>query len=277
MKVGCVVVLYNPSDENIKNIVEYSDMFDVVIAVDNSSTEEAASMLCGDNIEYVSLHENKGLGYALNHGCKILKERGYTYAVTMDQDSVLKKEGFKGYIEAIKKYDNAALMCPQYNIERKGQVVKQDKVEEVTWTMQSASIFNLDIWEELGCFDDTLFIDTIDYDYCLKAKRHGYAVLKNYSYIIDHEPAITKYTKLFKIGYGYCSPLRIYYQSRNLRELNRRYKYWKIKFILFVKYLKITFLFDNKKEFKAMWKRGKEDFKRNIFGKYYEICNQESI
>ena len=268
MKLGCVVVLYDPSDINIKNISEYARLFEKVIAVDNSASDIAGKKFNADNIEYIALYDNKWLDYALNYGCERLRQIGYKYAGTMDQDSVLKTDGFKEYAESFEKCEKVALMCPQYNIERKAEVKIQDKIEDVVWTMQSASIFDLDIWEELGRFDDSLFIDTIDYDYCLKAKKHGYKILKNYSYIIDHEPAITKYTKLLKIGYGYCSPLRIYYQSRNLRELNRRYKYWKIKFILFVKYLKIIFLFDNKKEFEAMWKKGKKDFKNKIFGKY---------
>lgn len=269
MKICCVVVLYNPTEENLSGIKSYSDMVDSLIIVDNSDGERKYETKFKEikNSVYIPLNGNMGLGYALNVGCKEAIKAGFKYAITMDQDSVLSVQGFEQYKLSISDYKKAALISPQYIIDRKKDVVLQNKVTETVWTMQSACIFNLEILQTLGFFNEDLFIDTIDYEYCLRARKNGYKVLVNCNYAIKHSPAITKYTKLFKLGYGYCSPLRIYYQSRNLRYLRKNYGYWKITLIILIKYLKIIFLFDNKREFLKMWKQGKRDFKRNIAGK----------
>lgn len=269
MKLACVVVLFNPKVDNIKNIIGYSILFDHVYIIDNTENPtEHPEFRQKSNIEYIQLFENKGLGYALNLGCqKAYRTDGFEYVVTMDQDSILKYNRFKEYSESILKLEKAAIVSPQYEIDRKKKIVLEDKIVSVDWCMQSASVFNLSILDKLGYFDEQMFIDCIDYDYCLKAKKNGYFVYQNKNYSIYHEPGITKKAKIFHYKYGYCSPLRIYYQSRNLRELYARYKYFKIKIILYMKLLKILLFFDNKKIFLKEYKNGKKDFKNKKFGK----------
>lgn len=270
MQLSCVVILYNPSEANIEGIKSYINLVDYMIIVDNSDngTDYHQNFENISNLELIKLSHNMGLGYALNVGCKRAISKGFKYAITMDQDSKLLKDGFKGYTETILNRSDVAVLSPQYIIDRKKPIKLKDEINSVLWTMQSACIFNLQILSQLGFFREDFFVDVIDYEFCLRANKNNYSVLKNYNYAIKHSPAITKYTKVIKIGYGYCSPLRIYYQSRNLRAITQQYKHLKIKILLLIKFLKIILLFNNKKEFLKMWKKGKIDFKNNKFGKY---------
>lgn len=274
MQLSCVVVLYNPTIENINGIKSYLYLADYSVIIDNSDNGADNSDYFKNclNVCYVNLKENKGLGYALNIGCKEAIKKGFKYVITMDQDSVLSEQGFELYKLSILNYPNAALISPQYIIDRKKSITFQNKIDEIDWTMQSASIFNLEILSKLNFFNAEFFIDVIDYEYCLRAKQNGYLVLKYFNYAIKHNPAITKRISLLDLGYGYCSPLRIYYQSRNLRYLKKQYHYHKITFVLLIKYLKILLLFDNKKQFFKMWNRGKKDFKNNKLGKF-DVCS----
>lgn len=265
MKLACLIVLYNFSDENYKNIVSYLNLFEKVYILDNSLSS-SDKYNCFENTFYFCFNKNMGLGYALNFGAKLAKKDGFDYLITMDQDSILEKDGFNEYCNSILKLKKAALVCPQYLIERKRKVKKENKIKKIKLTMQSASIINLDVLEKLGYFKENYFIDCIDYDFCLKAISNGYFIYQNMNYIVKHNPGITKKTKLLKIKYGYCSPIRIYYQIRNLNDLFRNYRYFKIKFIIFYKIIKIILFFDNKKAFINMYKEAKCDFKNLKLG-----------
>ena len=131
MKLCGVVVLYNPQKENFVGIKSYLPLLDCLIVVDNSEqpNANATEFENTDKVVYLPLGENKGLGYALNIGCKEAISRNYLYVITMDQDSVLIHDGFDQYAESILRYEDAALISPQYMIDRKKDIVLRDEIE----------------------------------------------------------------------------------------------------------------------------------------------------
>lgn len=107
----------------------------------------------------------------------------------------------------------------------------------------SASCTNIEIWDKLGGFDEFLFIDFVDNEYCKRLVLNGYKILRCNNIIIDQEfgkiqlksPYWVKfYTRLSsilnnknvaKLSYKKeVSPLRVYYVHRNLLYLNKKYK-----------------------------------------------------
>ena len=79
MKIPAVVVFYNPSEENIKNIKVYEKSVAKIYVVDNSD-DEVIRLKNTKKIEYIKLYTNKGIASALNEGAK--KATKYSISLT---------------------------------------------------------------------------------------------------------------------------------------------------------------------------------------------------
>ncbi len=270
MKIGCVVVLYHPDDTVICNIKSYIEYFDKVYLIDNTEDTRLNDdvFLQNKNVCYIASYENIGLPAALNIGLKQLKLDGFSYAVTMDQDTKYDESPIDFFNFCINTPDNVAVIGPQYKIDRLKMPVKSETYDEILFSMTSSSFFKLEIMDKLGYFDEKLFLDTLDAEYCLRAKENGYKTIRYNNFIVEHHPAITKKTRIFRLKYGYCSPIRIYYQNRNGYYCLYKYKNKLFKKGILKRYIKIIFLFPNKVKYLNMMKKGRKDAKNNIFGKY---------
>ena len=91
MKLAGVVVWYNPSKKDIKNIDSYIKAVDKLYIVDNSENGSNESKIPNSKkVEYIYQNENLGIAKALNIACyKAIKEK-YKFILTMDQDSCFK-------------------------------------------------------------------------------------------------------------------------------------------------------------------------------------------
>ena len=94
MKICSIVVLYEPENKEIENILDYIGSVDKAYILDNSikSREKIVNELLsiyGENkkIEYIHFHKNIGLCKALNYGMKLAKDENFEWALLMDSDS----------------------------------------------------------------------------------------------------------------------------------------------------------------------------------------------
>lgn len=276
LKFAGVVVVYNPDKSVIDNIKTYIGELEKLYIVDNTEKNnsdfknELSADLKSYCYEYILLGKNMGLGRALNIGIKKAEKEQYSWILTMDQDSNFQNNIMLLYKNYIEKNDIAkiALLSPQYSTER-NKIKINSEVEEMYWTMQSASLFNIDIIKEIGYFREDFFIDCIDYEYCLRAREHGYKILRCNEAILNHTPAETKKIKIFGhfLKYGYAPPLRIYYQVRNAMFMYSEYKNIKSINIILIKLLKIILLFDNKKKYFHYFFKAISDYKNGKLGK----------
>lgn len=261
--IACIVVLYNPSNENIKNINIFSCYFDTVIVVDNS--DENNKYEIDNKIIYVKNSKNLGLTEGINIGFRMAYKINFKWAIYFDQDTTINSLNFLNYCDLVNNIDNdVGMLTPLYEIERKRKPILHNELKVVTLTMTSASIFNLNIFMNIGMMDNRYFIDALDYDYCLRLKRNHYLVLQYNNYSVYHNPGITKCK--YGVKYGFIGVNRFYYQIRNLCLLFHIYHYWKILFILCMKFIKVLLFFDNKKEYFKISRIAFLDYKNKKFG-----------
>ena len=275
MKLSCVVVFYNPSDENIKNIDNYKNEVDTIYVVDNSD-DDVIRLKNTKKIKYIKLNENKGIAYALNVGAKEAIKDGYNWLLTLDQDSKMTSEiviKMKEYLEN-NNIKNVGLISPYQDIDAKDDVKKGD-VEDMVEVMTSGNIINLDAYKKIGGFKDWLFIDCVDTDYCMNLHKNNYKVLRLNNIIMKHELGNLKVHKLFGKEYP-CynhNPIRRYYIVRNNLYINDMYKdlypdycAWLIRVQKGQVKRIIAFEKNKIKKLKMMY-RGYKDYKNNIKGK----------
>ena len=275
MKLSGVVVLYNPSNENLDNINNYIDSLDKLYVVDNSD-DDIMRIESTDKIDYIKIGDNQGIAHALNVSAKKAIEDGYDYLLTMDQDSKVTSD----IVDKMKEYlinnsdDKIGLVSPYQDIDSKDDI-KNGDVEDMIEVMTSGNIINLKAYQDIDGFKDWLFIDCVDTDYCMNLHKHGYKVLRLNNIVMEHELGNLVVHKLFGKEYP-CynhNPIRRYYIVRNNLYINQMYSdiypdYCKRLLRIQKGQVKRILAFENNKFNKLrMMYKGYKDFKKGIKGK----------
>lgn len=243
-RIAAGIVLFNPDDENrfIYCLNKLAEQFDKIYVFNNG---RPYSFDMFSSVEYISENENKGIAYALNEIMACAKKDGYSWVVTMDQDSVIPDGLVDGYAKHIKKNSNIGIICPQVIDKRRiYSVAEKDNGEVyVDFCITSAACTSVEAWEKCGKFDEWLFIDLVDNDFCKRLTLSGYKILKLNQWVLDQEfgkiiPK-SKHTQEFwlkvskilhnqnfaKFSYKkFVSPLRVYYTNRNIIYVNKKLK-----------------------------------------------------
>jgi len=277
MKIDSVVVLYNPEEIILKNILSYISFIDKLYIVDNSDVKKydliekivAVSPKCN----YVDNYGNKGIAHALNVGVKLAIENGADWLLTMDQDSSFNNNDLQKIIEelhAINDNEIAILSPSHYKDEQKLNPFYN------TITMTSGNFINLDILHKIGSFDENLFIDSVDTEFCLRIYANNYKIKRLPLIILEHNLGeIRKYNFLgLKFSPTNHNKIRRYYIIRNRFYVWEKYKNIYPDFIKWEKLATLKeiikiILFEKDKLSKIRFSiKGYLDFKKNKFGKY---------
>lgn len=260
--IGSVVVLYDPTKDEIENINTYLPEVDYAVIVDNSAQnhQELVTALIGNQkkIQYYSEQTNLGLCKGFNLGIELLRAKGCEWALLFDADSKLGSDIISVYKTAIADHPqkNVALFAPVHLFDRSNHVPYHG-YKSVDWSMTSGWLVNIEIFQKQNGFFEALFVDGLDMDYCFKSHENGYQVIECGEAIINHHPAETK--SFFGFKYGIASPYRYYMQARQLIWCWKRYKKPKMFLIYLYKWFKVVVLFPKKKEYIKNMMNGTRD------------------
>lgn len=227
------VILYHPKKEDIANISTYSTKVERVYILDNTEGKSNENLFSGiENASYFWDGENKGLSIRLNAACQRAIEDNFDFLLTMDQDSSFLEENIDIYFKDILTFANketTAIYGLEYDKEYLS--VKKDQVtfEKKDHLITSASVMNLKLFSIVGGFDENLFIDGVDIDYCYAAMAKGLDNIQFKNNYFKHslgEPvrkgSVTSFY-LLKKNVRIHSAIRVYYMKRNMLYLEEKY------------------------------------------------------
>jgi rhamnosyltransferase len=173
--VAAIVVTYNPDRSVVDNILNYIDEVDSIIAVDNSEKAHSRFVSFAEQRKwiYVQNGTNLGIAGALNVGMKEAQKRHADYALLMDQDSRFFDAASSVFalvacMEANKSNFMVSSVVNTKGLES-GKTVEGCREVEVCIT--SGTLLNLSLVEEVGWHREKLFIDYVDLEYALRAKK----------------------------------------------------------------------------------------------------------
>lgn len=238
VNVGVIFVTYHPSDDfadKVLRILRHHQ--DLKLCVVDNSPETPASLesLEQNGITIISNFNNGGIAGAFNRGVKHLRRYRCDGYVTFDQDSGIPDDFFTKLCQFIEKRPGVNLVCPDFidiNSKTSAKFVKLNrwtyKVTEgdtVHFAISSGFYFSDGAYAAIGDFNDDLFIDHVDTEYCLRALQCGYQIHVNRSSVLRHSIGNRSVRKLFglTIKPNNHSPLRRYYIARNGVYLSRQY------------------------------------------------------
>ena len=275
MKTSATVIWYNPDNENINNIKTYINYVEKIYIIDNSmkNNMKLSSSLNNDKIEYVYNNKNLGIAKALNLACEKAINDGFEWILTMDQDSSFDSDGIKKYFETFDNMEkeNIGIFSPRH-------ILKNDTKEfdessdflEVDHVMTSGNLLNLKIWEEIGRFDENLFIDEVDSEICFRIIENGYKVIQLNRIRMFHELGNLEKKNFFtrKISVLNHNNIRKYYIMRNKFYMLKKYKKYRSRYIYYIfnDFFKVIFYEKDKlRKLKYMCK-GIADFMKSKMG-----------
>lgn len=276
MKIVGVVVLYNPDESIIKNINSYINDIEKLYLVDNSENKNHdlinKIMSISDKCIYVDNNGNQGIAHALNVGARLAIENGADWLLTMDQDTSFSENDLIKIQEELLAVDstNTAIVAPSHYL---GDDIKPFYNEIV---MTSGNLINLHLFGKIGEFDENLFIDSVDTEYCLRIYSMRYKIKRIPSVILNHNLGDIKEYKILGVKFKPTNhnPIRRYYITRNRFYVWDKYNTLYPSFIKWekmatVKELIKVILFEKDKLKKIQFSlNGYIDYKKNKFGKY---------
>ena len=258
IKLAACVVLYNPDDTIFENILTYGNYVDKLIVIDNSLKKnnfliDKLSEVFESKLIYINNNDNLGIATALNQACDKAIELQFKWILTMDQDSsFINFEHYKKCLEKVQNVNNVALLAANtdkegysnFDINECSCNYREDKFSVIT----SANIVNLEYFEEIGRFNDKLFIDMVDYDYCLRINIKKFKILYFPDVFVEHKLGeVHLRTNIFTRKKKYKTEhnaQRAYYISRNSLYLSKNYgKYFPKEFGM-LHILNIVFIHD---------------------------------
>jgi rhamnosyltransferase len=258
MKLAACVVLYNPDNDVFENILTYGNFVDNLIVVDNSLKKnnlliDKLNEAFETKLIYIDNNDNLGIATALNQACDKAIELQFQWILTMDQDSAFENfEHYKKCLKSIKEIPNVALLAANtdkegYSILDKNDVdcsYRDDKFAVIT----SANIINLEYFEILGKFNDKLFIDMVDYDYCIRINIKKLKILYFPKVFVEHKLGeVHLRTNIFTRKKRYKTEhnaQRAYYIARNYLYIAKTYGKYFPKEMGILHILNIVFIHD---------------------------------
>jgi rhamnosyltransferase len=244
-KIYIIIVLYYPKDKQIDALIDLCKIYESII-IDNTPDVENKKIKV--NIErniinkavYIPLKKNNGIAVAQNIGINEAKKRAAKFILFLDQDSVISHSAIQLLLSEYKK-----ICVLNLKISAIGPIHRNKDTDVLYKTYEdnfngytaaktlisSGMLTSIQVLDDIGFMDETLFIDYVDFEWCWRSQKKGYTCFRAKNAIMNHRLGLES-KKIFNYTVIISTPIRYYYQYRNYLFLCRR-KYvprdWKLK------------------------------------------------
>ncbi|MCB5628885.1 glycosyltransferase family 2 protein [Bifidobacterium animalis] len=214
------IVTFNPDIELLrKNIEAICAQVDLVIIVDNGSRnlEDIRPLADAHHCKLIPNAQNEGIATALNQIALAGKGDGYSWMLTLDQDSECPPDFCSTLSQFFSMNSRIAIVAPVIQDRDRGIIGHKPAgtYGEVRTCITSGSCTRLSAWEKIGGFDEKLFIDSVDFDFCYRIRKTGYVIIQTREAVLEHSIGEVKKNKLLGIPYSEHSAFRYYYIPKN--------------------------------------------------------------
>ena len=170
MRILAVIVTYYPDvDLLAKNVASIVPGVAGIMIWENTPSPENSRFRLPDNdkVFYAGEGENIGISRALNKAKDYALAEGYDAVLTMDQDSVW--HGFEEFLSAVSSSEAPfGLYGPKVYASS-----YEEKFNKVDSLITSGMLVRREVYDKIGGYEESFFIDGIDLDFCYKASEAG--------------------------------------------------------------------------------------------------------
>jgi rhamnosyltransferase len=224
--VLAIVVSYNGLQKTKQTVEALRPQVGHVHIVDNGSGGETLAVLESlereARITVERLGENRGVGHALNLGVERARRMGCSWLLTMDQDSLVGDSMINAFRAAVAR--DPALVCLAPIIVSDHGATRQKDRGVVAYAITSGNLVRVSLFDQIGLYDESFFVDCIDFDFSLRVRRAGHGVVRVPDALMRHQLGEAVEAPGFVTRfYAQHSPIRRYYMYRNYMYLTERY------------------------------------------------------
>jgi rhamnosyltransferase len=233
--ICAIIVAFNPIMSELKETIAILNQQRCdIIVVDNSPYE--LSELKQLPIVYQWVQGNKGIAFAQNQGVLYCQENKYQNIIFFDQDSKIPATFIFDMI-SFATNNRASIAAPIFYDEARGfeyaithidangfrqKLYSNGSKEPFTSSVviSSGTLVKTTLFNTIGLMDESLFIDYVDTEWCLRCYKSGYLVFINPEAKMIHSIGNSSFS-VFGFNIPVHSPARRYYRVRNSLKLLR--------------------------------------------------------
>ncbi len=230
-----IVVTYNPDAQFDERLALLNAQFSLVIVVDNASTlvspEKLKILSQRPGTHWVFNDSNRGIATALNQGVACAGDKGFIWAVTFDQDTLAAPDLLMtlAQVYAASAEDRVLLGGNYEDVHKHRDFVEAQYpgqlFQERKTLITSGMLIPVAATVALGGFREDYFIDSVDHEFCLRARANGYRILISCKPVMRHSigskmEASRHFSRFASFNH---SPTRKYFIARNTLTTARLY------------------------------------------------------
>ena len=284
-RVFALITVFNPSNFVLNNVKSIANQVDLVFICDNSAICNLLIFKELENIKYYWTGKNYGLSVAFNKAIKenIDKINDDDYLIFFDQDSSIKFNHIDQLICEYEKIEKQGVrigcLGPVFFNVNSGKVEIplrkkeiSEKIYNVPNIITSSMITKFSILKKIGYWNEKIFLDFVDWDYCWRLKKFGFSCVLTENVILTHQLGIGE-KKIWFIRVRVGAAIREYYQTRDACYLILcNYVPFKMRIRLLLNltirpFAHILFLNDKRERLHYIW-RGFVDAFNGVRGEY---------
>jgi rhamnosyltransferase len=265
-RISSITVAFNPELARLaQQLRALTGQVGEMVVVDNGSQPPLQELFPRHASEYpqfgaptlrlVTLPQNEGVARGLNVGVEAARESGAAFVLLLDHDSVPAADMVSHLMAAHERgasrpgAPRVAAMGPrvkdlrdsrEYPFVRLGWLRNRhmrcgegsDEIVECDFLISSGTLVPLDAYAAIGAFEEALFIDSVDREWCFRARDRGFVLEGVCAAQLDHRLGDRRRGVANGFELVVHSPVRLYYMTRNRLLLYQRAYVplkWKLK------------------------------------------------
>lgn len=221
--IAVIIVVYHPNERQMGRVTQFASIYNGVV-YDNTPGCVRADEKNGKMV-YMSSGENIGIAAAQNRA--VARLQGFRYFVFLDQDTKVDysypSEIANEYLRCKYLVPHLAALGPDYT-DGKSQNTYKSKIHKDKYLspgliirkniISSGSCVESDVFAEIGGYEERLFIDYVDSEWCWRAISKGYICCITERLTMVHQIG-NRVIEIGPIKDILSSPFRYFYQYRN--------------------------------------------------------------
>ena len=249
-----IIVLYQEKFELIRSCLKNIKNFKIII-IDNDNNNKIKEKVTSEFSIHKYILQKKNIGFtkAANIAIELVDTK---YVMNLNADCLIKENAIIDLLSANQKDHNCFITSPTFydlnnKLSRNSSNFSEKKIVQnnipfdgdtcVNWVLGSAILFEKKIFEEIGMFDDNLFLYFLDEDICRRAflKKKSIILLAKTKAIHEHGTPKTKnfFKKIFLRNYHFTYDELYYHYKINkhheiLNKLTKKIPNYFLKFLL---------------------------------------------
>lgn len=189
-RICAIIVTYHPSPSLLHNVECLRPQVAELVIVDNGSDEKSDQLLLElekvAGVRIIRNGKNLGIAAALNIGIREAAAAEYPWVVTFDQDSTVTPDFIQSMLTAYESSparERVALISPTHCVseaewKKRSRQATRKNSSNVWVAMTSGSLIKTRVLMENGLYDEAMFIDYVDFDFCLRLRRRGFKLIR---------------------------------------------------------------------------------------------------